>query len=503
MTKDSSPKSKSGTGGASSASSVAAAGFVHPEVVVVPVTDPAVLDQARVFTEALKQTQPIAQPGSAHASVIAKTVREGTAMPRGITSGTAERYVTSPRSMDAFVNGANPRGKAAEVVAASDYRSLHAGYDTGMVNSAEHVATNVTDIRLAPDPASRKDLIFAFETKNGHVIWKYNGQVKTGRSQYVADTLVEMAGTPGYGKVGYVDARYVNADGTPRVGPGAFTERQARRLQEAKVRLRGIPNLEDRADLLMENIRAGKADGLDPAARQQLQQLRDDIATAYQARGIAGRIGGGAAIAAASAAVVSLVIQLTTEGTVDAKAVGQAAGTGGTLGAGGAAADAGLYHLATKAMGMAPEAAKTFAQQGVAIGFCVISVGMDLVSEVRAARRGELTFAGATNGAAAKTALNLLPLVMAPLGLAGLPLLVGAQIGGRWLVVKARDADRLIEQAIEADAYFAAVISNRMSDFSRVVESVAAECSSTDEVYRGAMAEKPSSTQPALRLVKN
>lgn len=483
-----------------SSCAVAGANAAHPSIVAQVVTDPTIIDQGRLYAEAIRQTQPIATPG-ADSQHIAEMVREGTARPNGLTQAAAERMATSGRSLDSLTNGANPCGKAAEVIATSDYRALHAGQDVGIVNPPEHVAQNVRDIRLAPDAASRKDLVFAFDTKNGEVIWKYNGQVKTGGAQYVADTLVEMAKTPGYGKVGYVDARYVNPDGSPRVAPDAFTPGQARRLQEAKVHLRGIRNLEKRADQLIADIKAGKLDGLDPVARQELQQLRDDITAAYRARGVIGRIGGGAAIAAASAAVVSLVVQLATEGKVDAKTVGKSAGTGAIFGAGGAAADAGLYHIGTKVLEMAPEVAKEFARQGVAVGFCVLAVGTDLVSEIRSVRRGDVTMASAVGGTAAKTALDLLPLVMAPLGLAGLPVLVGAQVGGRWLIGKAREADRVLEEAIAADVALAESITQRMAAFTHVVEDVRAECAETDALFSEVMGRTLPSAP--LRLVMN
>lgn len=500
MIKDYEAKSKSAI---DSASAAAAAGLLRPNVVRVLVTDPATLDQQRVFSEALKQTQPLALSNTPHASRAAKAIRAGTARPCGIVPGTAKRYATSPRSLEALINGANPVGKAAEVVSAADYRALHSGHQTGIVNPPKHVAPNFVDIRLPSDPASRKDLLFAFETKNGELVWKYNGQVKTGKSQYVADSLIKMSRTPDYGKIGYVDSGLVNPDGTPHVGPGGFTKGQAKRLQDAKVQLRGIPNLEDRAAQFIADIKANKVDGLDPLSRHQLQQLRDDIVTAYRARGVAGRIGCGAAVAAASAAVVSLVVQLAINGQVDVKALGHAAGTGAAFGAAGAAADAGFYHLATKIMSMSPKAAQAFAQQWVAGGFCVLAVGTDLFSEVSAVRRGEVTVAGATSGAAAKTALDLLPLVMASLGLIGLPILVVAQVGGRWLLTKARDADHDLSREIAADAAFSNNISVRLADFSGVVDALNDECSSTDERFLEVMGDTAMApARPALHVVK-
>lgn len=503
------PKSKSPAGSAIVAGGAAAASnVVHPSVAARAVTDPGVLDQGRVYAEALNQTRSIATPG-AEALRIADMVREGTARPNGVTQAAAERMATSARSLDSFVSGANPGGKAAEVVATSDYRALHAGQETGIVNPPEHVAQNVRDIRLAPDTASRKDLVFAFDTKTGEPIWKYNGQVKTGGSQYVAETLVEMAKTPGYGKIGYVDARYVNPDGTPRVASDAFTPGQARRLQEAKVQLRGIQNLERRADQLMANIKAGKLDGLDPVARQELQRLRKDISAAYRARGVVGRIGGGAAMAAASAAVVSLVLQLATDGKVDAKTVGESAGAGALFGGAGAAADAGLYHLGTKVLEMAPDAAKEFAKQGVAVGFCVLAIGTDLVSEIRATRRGDVSVAGAVGGTATKAALDLLPLVTAPLGLAGLSVLVGAQVGGRWLIGRAREMDRVLDEASAALDRAGAAETAHADEFlartrrvTQSVQTVVDDCESATALFNEIMGSILPANQPRLRLVK-
>lgn len=472
--------------GLASNCAVVGANVLHPGIVEPVITDPAILDQGRLYAEALKQTRPIVEPGTATGS-ITKIIRDGTARPNGLTQVTAERMATSGRSLDSFIKGANPIGKAAEVVVASDYSALHAGQNPGIINGPPNVAQNVQDIRLAPDTASRKDLVFAFETNNSQVIWKYNGQVKTGGPQYVADTLVEMAKTPGYGKVGYVDARYVNGDGTPRVAEDAFTEGQARRLQEANVRLRGIPDLEQRAEQLMDDIKAGKLDGLDPITREELKQLSDDIAAAYRARNVVGRIAGGAAIAAATAAIVSLIVQFATEGKVDAKTVCKSAGTGAIYGAGGAAADAGLYHLGIHFLDMAPEVAKEFAKQGVSIGFCMLAIGTDFVSELRAAHRGEVTTSEAIAGTAVKTALDLLPLVLASLGLAGLPVLVGAQVGGRWLISKAREADRVLGQASSTDAVLAQNITQRMATFNEVVESLQADCAETDHLFSEVM----------------
>lgn len=474
---------------ASLASAFAAQNVLHPAVVAKPVTDPSILDQTRVFEELCRQTQPIAQPGSASATTLAKIISEDTARSTGLTVETAERQVTTSRPIETLINGRHPTGKAAEVVAASDYRALHEGSDPGIVNSPKKVATNVKDIRLAPDAGSKKDLLFAFEAEDGRFIWKHNGQVKTGGGQYVADSLVEMAKTPGCGKVAYVDARYVNPDGTPRVAPDAFTEAQAKKLHEAGVRLRGIPDLEQRAADLVENINKYKEDGLTPEARKQLETLRDDIATAYEWKGVMGRMAGGAAIGAASAAILSLVVQLATEGKVDIKALGKATGTGAAFGAAGAAVDAGFYHLATKILELPPEAAKEFAQNGVATGFCLIAIGVDLSSEIRSLHEGNITTAGFVAGGCIKTALDLLPLVIAPLGLVSLPILVGSQMGGRWLIAKVRARDQAIKRAVAEDMALVAALNRRLLALGQTIAATNAECDATDELFRRVMGE--------------
>ena len=421
-----------------------------PAPVVCPrdVTDPRILDQGRLFDETLRQTQPIATAGSRDAAQAAKEVGKGTARPRGVSPEKCKSQVTDSRELDSLFSGSGMQqrsGKAAEVVAASDYLDMHAGNDPGIVNRPQRLADNLEDIRISPDSGSCKDLLFSFRTKDGMVITKSNGQVKTGTGQYVSKKLVKMAETPGYGKVGYVDARYVNSDGTPRVAPDGFTKAQARRLQKAKVRLRGIKDLDARAENLVKNVDKYSDDGFHPVAREQLRQLRDDIARAYQPGKVATRLVGGVATAAATAALLTLVLQLATEGKVDLATVGESAKKGGVFGAGSVLADAGIYHAATR-LGVTPEVAKSYAQNGVAAGFCLIAVGVDVLDEFKSVRDGEVTTANAVAGTAAKAALNMLPFVVAPLGIAGIPIVVGAQVGGRWIINRIREADRKLDQ---------------------------------------------------------
>jgi hypothetical protein len=475
-----------------SSATVVAAGVANPQVVVAPVADPAILDQGRVFSEAIRQTLPVAPPGTEIAARIAEIVRDGTARPTGITVDTAHKYVTSTKSLDSLMSGAYPAGKAAEIVTALDCRPLL---------SQDYNAFNLIDVRISPDPTSQKDLLVAFQTGEGCTGWDHHGQVKTGSKAYVTGSLIRMAQTPGYGKIAYVDSRYVNPDSTPRVAPDAFTEGQARRLKAAGVRLCEIADLEKRAQLLCNNVKAAGADGLDPVAREQLRQLRDDIARAYRPSAVATRIMGGTAIAAATAAVLSLIVQLATDGKVDASTVHRAAGTGAVFGLAGVVADAGVYQIAITALGMTPETAQAFAQRSVGIGFCLVAVVTDLVAEARSVQRGESTVADAIGGTAAKTALDLLPLVMSPLGLAGLPILVGAQVGGRWLLARARAADRLLERAIAQDMALAEDMGNRLGLFSEGVRQAVEDCDETDARFHRVLASKPR-PRPNLQLVE-
>jgi hypothetical protein len=475
-----------------------AAGLASPVgITTAPVTDPSLLEQGHVFAEAVRQTKPLATSGSREAAQAARAVREGTARPNGLKPDTCERIVTNGRDLRSFISGANVHGKVAEIVVASDYRDLHSGRSPGITNPPKNVALNVHDIRLSPDHASRQDLVFQFHTKDGMLITRPNGQVKTGSGQYIADKLVEMAETPGYGRIGYIDSRFVNPDGTPRVAPDAFSESQAHRVQKAKVRLRGIRDLDARAEQLRDNIAKHGRDGLDPVTRYQIQQLRDDIARAYRANSVAARVAGGAAVAAATAAIVTLVVQAASSGEVDVATISEAAGKGALFGAGGALADAGIYHLAAK-LGMAPEAARYVAQHGVAAGFCLIAIGADLFAEVKAARAGEISMASAVAGSLAKAALDILPFVLAPLGWTGVPILIGAQLGGRWIIARVREAERRIALAIEEDLCAVESFHSRLDTMDTVMREIRADCSATDALFAGVMGCSP----PHLELVK-
>jgi hypothetical protein len=474
------------------ASAVATSPITRVNVRPKAVTDGSVIARQRAFEEAVRQSQPIASAGTREAGQASKFVRETTALPRGLRPSTSNAHVTRHGKLADFVSGANPTGKTKEVIAALDYQDLHGGRDVGMVNPPGHVAPNVESVRLSPDPSSRRDLLFQVRTREGMLLTVPGGQVKSGSAQYVADALVEMAGKPGYGRTGYVDARFVNPDGTPRIAPDGFTVTQARRLRDADVRLRGVRDLDSRGNQLFRDLTKHEVDGLDPASRQELLQLRDDIALAYRPRRVAGRMAGAAAAAAATAAVISIAVQYATAGKLDVAAVRDAAGGAAVAGGIGALADAVLYHLA-KGAGVAPEAARAIAQQGVAVGFCLFAVGVDANAEIQDYKIGNVSGADALFGGASKAALDFLPLLLGPLGVAGIPVLIGAQLGGRWALAKVRASERRLEVAIAEDFATAHGLDQRFDSLVELSDQ-------DDEIFRRLMGDG-GSPPPALRAV--
>ena len=475
--------------------SVMSTGIASPvNMVAKPVVNPHVLRQQRDFSEALRQTKPLAVPGTREAGQAAETIGKGSAHPKGLQPDTAKRLATNGKSLNELASGANPQGKAAEVVVAADYLDLHAGLDPAVTNPPKHLAPNLDDIRVSPDNTSRKDMLFQFRTKEGLLVTRPNGQVKTGAAKYIADELATMAKTPGYGKVAYVDARFVNPDGSPRVAPDAFTDKQAQRLQEGGVKLRGIKDLDARASELLENIKRSGKDGLGPHDRAQFEQLRSDIAHAYRWKGVAGRMAKGAAVSAATATLVTLVVQAASDGKVDASAAGDAAGDAALIGAGGALADAGLCHLG-KHIGLSPEKAQIFAQSGIAAGFFLWALGTDIYSEGKAAHSGETSKADAAAGSLAKAALNTLPFALSPLGWVGVPLLIGAQLCGRWGIEKARQADRRLTWETKENLAHLEAAFDRLDAKLQYANSL---CDDTDRIFQSVMAV----SKPHLHSIK-
>ncbi|MFO0590450.1 MAG: hypothetical protein U0441_23105 [Polyangiaceae bacterium] len=449
------------------------------------------LVQAFDFAEALHQTKPIARTGVT-AIRAGAFVAETTARVRGVLPATAYRLATTGRELLSFIAGPHPIGKTAEIVVAGDVRDL-----PRVRGGAAHAGGRVVDVRLSPDTASRHDLVIHVRDRAGTRMVP-GGQVKTGSGQYVSDSLVRMARTPGYGRVGYVDARFVDVEGSPRVAPDAFTQGQARKLRDAGVRLHGIPQLEERARALATNILEHSDDGLDPIAREELLSLRDEIAQAYGASGVLSRVAGSALSAAATSAVVNVLVQQVSGGTIEVGCVTAAAKDAAKWGAGGAAADALCYHAAIGA-GFAPEAARALAERVVAAGLCFFAVAQDTLAEAKAVRAGTVTVEQALSCVAVKSALGILPLAAGPLGIASMPLLTAIQVGGRWAIAAFRRREAALADAITHDIETAAVLAERLGEMRQTIGHLAEECDETDRLFEQAMAPAAS---PLLRLVR-
>lgn len=450
------------------------------------VTDPAVLDEGRVFAEAIAQTEPLARGGSREAAQTARFLRQTTARPSGLAECTSREQVVTRRSLQALVGGANGAGKAKEVVVASDYADLHRGKAVAIVNPPDHVAPNVERVRLSPDTACKRDILLQVRTGDGTLLTVPGGQVKTGSGRYVANSLVEMTTKPGYGRTGYVDARFVNPDGSPRIALDGFTKTEAGRLADAGVKLRGIPDLDARGEALLRNISLHADDGLDPVARAQFEQLRHDIAQAYSARGTVQRAVSGAALAAASAVLAALVVQGATEGEFDLGSVGKAARDASLIAGTGAIAETALYY-GGRAGGLIEQGAREFAVASVGAGFCALAIGADVHAEVRRVLDGEASVAEATAAGAVKSALDLFPMIVAPLGLAGVPILLVTQGGGRWLVTKASEAEGDLDAARADDRRF-------VGDMRRRFEALTGQTDSTDMLYARLFPQRKSVT---------
>ena len=448
-----------------------------------PVTDPGLIDQTRVLVEAIRQTEPLARAGTPAAEQAAKAIRAGHAHRHGLRPEKALEHATRSRGLSKFTEGPHPQaqvGKAAEVVAASDLSG---------------------DVRVSPDGAARQggDLISVSRTHAGAVFVPI-GEVKTGTAKYIVRSIERMAAETGRREPIIIDSRFLNPDGSPRVAPGAFTtDAQAgrvRRAQEAGVKIRGVHDLESRAaqflesvaDLSPEDIERIRSGDFDPDAVRQFVTLRDDIARAYRFKGVAGRAAEAATMAAATTAVVTLVVQAVSEGKIDLATIGKAAGEVTVWSVGGIAADALLYHGAKK-FGLPSEVAESFAGTGVTAGFCLIAVGTDVSAEVRAAQAGEISTADAVGGSAMKTALDILPLALRLLKVPAIPILIGAQFGGRWVIQRVRDGKMERKRRFVEDMQRADRLSDRMDRLQADMRRDNEELDETDRLYEDAMTD--------------
>ncbi|WP_160680830.1 hypothetical protein [Clostridium sp. C8-1-8] len=441
----------------------------NPIIKIKEVTDSFILDQNNLVKEAEKQCTPIINGDKIINDK--EFIYKYTARKYKMKNDTVENMLNRNREIKDLIKGANPQGKTKEVVAAYEYRKLQNGDDSGVVNAPKHNSPNVKDIRLSPDDASKRDLVFKIDIGDDKLILAPGGQVKTGEAKYIADSLCEMAKKKSYGKTAILDAKFVNNDGTPRIGEDAFTPQQARKIKEAGIRLRGVKDLDKRGEALLENLKKAELDGLNPVEREQLIKLRNDIAKAYSGKAVAGRMLGGAAIAFATAAVISMIIQYNTNKKIEVRPLLESSGKAAGTGVLGVLFDAGLYKFAIK-KGKAPEVAKIFAQEGVTSGFCLIAAVADIANEVKSAYNGDISILDSIAGSSLKTAIDLLPIVLMPLGFAGVPISMGTQIGGRWILSKLRNFDTKIKEEIAEDFMIIRDIEEREANIKEMSEDM-------------------------------
>lgn len=408
----------------------------HPEVKVKEVLDTFVLEQERLIGEVKKQCKPVMEKGLVNGKEL---ISRYTARAHGLKEETIRRQLNEARKPSDFIKGANPQGKVKEVVAAYEYRKMQEG----------RVHNHVKDIVLAPDEQCKRDLLFKIDIGNEKMILKPGPQVKTGGAQYVADSICDMAQKEGYGKTAVVDGRYANADNTPRAAPDAFTPKQAEKIKQAGVRLKGIKDLDKRGEALLENIEAIEKDGLTPVQRTQLQKFREDIAKAYSEAEVGKRIKKSTALGFATAALLSIIVQYRTEGKVEVVPVLKEGAKSACVAGGNAWVDAKVYQYGLNKYKQ-EELAKAFAKETVTLGFCLVAVATDTVGEVKAACKGEIEALDALAGIGLKGAIDLLPVLLAPLGIAGMPISVGMQIGGRWVLSEVRQFCAEMDEDIES-----------------------------------------------------
>jgi len=469
----------------------------NPNVQPVAVAELDILRAGRNFTEAVSQGRALAAPGGREANQVAHLLQQTTARKHGLQFETAMKQAVTPSDVFKLVEGPHPTGKAAEMVVARVYKDLHTGKGVELVNPPTHVAANVVDVRLSPDTACRRDLLFQVQLPDGTLLTTPGGQVKTGSGQYLASTLVEMAQTRGYGRTAYVDARFVNT-GSPRVAANAFTKAQAEKLREAGVRLRGIDDLDRQSQELVENLRNFQKDGLKPEARVQLQRLRDGIAAAYRPGGIATRVVGGAAIAAVSSALMSLLVQVLSDGKLDLVTVARTAGEASLIAGASTLSDAGLYHLSSW-LGATPEVAQAVAAQGVATGFFLVAVATDAASEIRAAISGQTTRADAVMGTTMKVALDALPMLLVPFGLLGVPVALAGQVGGRWIIQRIRESDARLGQSHTENLEAAQRLTEEIDSMEPTIQRLSTMSDEVDAYHNRLMQRR---RKPVLRVIQ-
>lgn len=365
---------------------------------------------------------------------MAKAVQAGTANPRPISYETSKRYVKTTQTTETFFKGANPIGKAAEVFVVADLKDFHNGMNEKIINPPKHPAKNFVDVKVNPDPSGRQDLVFVFKNNKGRLVYRTWGQVKTGSPYYISGRLLKMAKTPGYGKVAYLDSRFVNVDGTPRVAPDGFSASQAEKIKAAKITLRGFKNLESRAKSFVENYSTVK-NGQRATTTIQEVEVKEKVTVsykrsksktvnptkmAYKAKGVAWRACKGSLVGALTAGGLTAAIQCKRKGLkeVEWKEVGKSAAVGGAVSTVTVGVDAALFYGSRKigevvGKKVAAEAAKKIANVGTAGLFGVVSSAMDIHSGYKAVEDGDKEVADVVVETTVSVLLSAAPIAVA------------------------------------------------------------------------------------------
>ena len=332
---------------------------------------------------------------------------------------TALRLASGAGTIEGFVNGANAHGKCAELISMGVRNNLNDSSSPWVVINAPKVPENFVRSYVSPDPTSARDLIYEVRISGGRHVFVAGAQVKVGRPSYISRSLLAHASDSRYSKTCDVDARFVEVDGLPRVGPGAFTKGQAAALRKAGFRFVGIEHLEQDA----RRIHAGLVGIRERELLNRQQELL--VATGYAPKRVAMRAG-----IAGGATVITVVVGESCRqyasyrraveagrmpNRLDArkefvrqatKSVATQAAIAGGFVAAGTMVEAGAFHVAKNFM-PAPKAQFT-ATVVIAAGYA----SLDIIAEVVECRNGRISATEAVVCACIKTAANGLSIVL-------------------------------------------------------------------------------------------
>lgn len=337
----------------------------------------------------------------------------------GLTEETAMRLAATEGPISLFTTGANPQGRCAELIAMSMRNNLHDPSSPWAVVNPPSIPSNYVRSWINPDPTSARDLLYEVRVSSTRHIFVPGTQVKIGNPTYIARSLLRHAHDARYGKVCDVDARLVRPDGSPRVAADAFTKGQAESLKRAGFKFVGIENLEADA----KRVHAG----LKGVYEQDFVAYERDlvIRASYAPSQVAFRAGVAGGMSFILIASVSSYQQFRSynqavrDGKIDdssekrkeyakqaTKTAARQAAIGGGVTIASIAAEAGLFHVAGKFM--PAQKAKIAATATVAAGLASI----DVVEEVAAYRRGEISGTEATICSSVKVVAAALPIAL-------------------------------------------------------------------------------------------